>query len=74
MSELTLRYYFTRDSTDSLTFNCDYALIDCANIYAVFVPVNPALAGADYYLELHFFNRGRRSAAGNQQWSDPNAI
>jgi hypothetical protein len=52
--ELTIRYYFTIDSASPLTFNCDYALLGCANLSASFVPVSPAGPGADYYLELSF--------------------
>jgi len=52
MSELKIRYYFTRDSVQSLLFSCDYAIFGCANMTGSFTPINAV--GADYYLEVGF--------------------
>jgi Cellulose binding domain len=54
LTEFKIRYYFTIDSASPLTFNCDYALVGCANLNAAFVSVNPIQPGTDYYLELSF--------------------
>jgi O-glycosyl hydrolase len=54
LTGLKLRYYFTRDTAQSLVFNCDYAAVGCGNISGTFVAVNPAKATADYYLEVSF--------------------
>ncbi len=53
-------YYFTRDTAQDMTLNCDYAVFGCSNVTGVFVPVNPTLTNTDYYLEVGFTN-----AAGN---------
>jgi hypothetical protein len=55
MSELKLRYYFTKDAGVS-TFSawCDYAVKSCANISVIVAALNPATATADYYIEVSF--------------------
>jgi Cellulose binding domain/GDSL-like Lipase/Acylhydrolase family/Carbohydrate esterase 2 N-terminal len=60
LSQFKIRYYFTRDTAQNMTFNCDYAGVGCANVTRSFVPISPALNGADYYLEIGF-----TTAAGN---------
>ncbi len=52
LSELTIRYYFTRDTNQALVFNCDYASFDCANVTGAFTTVS--MAGADTYMEVGF--------------------
>jgi hypothetical protein len=64
LSGLKLRYYFTRDTAQSLVFNCDYASVGCANLSAAFVAVNPAKPTADYYLEISFSTAAGSIAAG----------
>jgi beta-glucanase (GH16 family) len=54
LSEVKIRYYFTTDTASAFTFNCDYALFGCSNLSASFIQVNPALPGADYYMEMSF--------------------
>ena len=54
-SQLTIRYWFTRDSVSVLEAACDYAYpVACSNITRSFTPVVPARSGADYYLEVGF--------------------
>jgi CSLREA domain-containing protein len=54
LSELRLRYYFTRDSARPLTFTCVVAQVGCGSLSATFVTVNPIQPGADAYLEVSF--------------------
>lgn len=55
LPDLTLRYWFTRDteSTDLIGF-CDYAEISCDKVRTSFVQVTPRRPGADTYLEVTF--------------------
>src|SRR5213076_205973 len=62
LSEFKIRYYFTRDTNQSLTFSCDYAIFDCANLTGNFVPISAV--GADYYMEVGF-TAGAGSVAAN---------
>jgi hypothetical protein len=52
LSQVKLRYYFTKDSASDLSFWCDYAQIGSANVEAHFVTVDPAKGTADTYLEI----------------------
>jgi hypothetical protein len=54
LSNLTVRYWFTEDGTQPLTYSCDYAPVGCANITGTFAAVSPAVTGADHYLQLSF--------------------
>lgn len=54
LSGLKLRYYFTVDGDKNQQFHCDYALAGSGNVSGYFVKLNPALTGADYYLEITF--------------------
>jgi|HubBroStandDraft_2_1064218.scaffolds.fasta_scaffold211236_2 hypothetical protein len=61
LANVTVRYWFTADGSQSQVFACDYAAsplstdpISCPDVDATFVPVTPATATADTYLELSF--------------------
>ena len=54
LSAVTVRYWFTADTTGSLSYACDYAVLDCANVKGSFGAVSPAVTGADRYLEVGF--------------------
>jgi endo-1,4-beta-D-glucanase Y len=54
MNQLAIRYYFTRDTAQSLTFNCDWAMVGCANLTGTFAALPSATSNADYYLEVRF--------------------
>ena len=54
LSALTIRYWFTEDGSQPLTYACDYAPVGCANITGAFTAVSPAVTGADHYLQLSF--------------------
>jgi hypothetical protein len=54
LSTVTVRYWYTADSTQPQTWVCDFAQVGCANLTARFVGVSPARANADTYLEVGF--------------------
>lgn len=52
LSGITVRYWFTEDGTQPMSFACDYSPIGCSNITAHFNTTS--LGGQDHYLELGF--------------------
>jgi hypothetical protein len=55
LSSLTMRYWFTNETpSDPLVFECDYALVTCANLTAKFVTLATPVTGANTYLQLGF--------------------
>ena len=62
LTDVTLRYWYTTDTSQQQVFACDYATIDCANVQGQFVKMQPARSGADTYLEISF--TGGELAAG----------
>ncbi len=74
LSALTVRYWFTEDSTDALHYACDYAPLGCANITGTFGTVSPAVTGADHYLELGFGSGAGNLGPGNSTGGIQNRI
>jgi endoglucanase len=68
LSELKIRYWFTREDTANQTFNCDWAAVpgSCSNVTGMFVQLNPTRPGADFYLEVGFTAGAGSIAAGGQ--------
>jgi len=64
LSNVTVRYWFTEDGTQPLTYACDYAPVGCANITGTFATVSPAKTNADHYLQLSFGSAAGTLAAG----------
>jgi endoglucanase len=64
LGTVTVRYWYTADSTQPQTWVCDFAQVGCANLTARFVGVSPARAGADTYLEIGFRSGLAALAAG----------
>ncbi len=64
LSELTMRYYFTRDTAQPLAFTCQYATLGCANYSGSFTALSSPTSTADYYLEVSF-GSGAGSLAPN---------
>jgi hypothetical protein len=54
LSSLTIRYWFTEDGTNPLSYSCDWAPIGCSNITGTFVTVSPSRTSADRYLQIGF--------------------
>ncbi|RZK54122.1 MAG: T9SS type A sorting domain-containing protein, partial [Hymenobacter sp.] len=53
-SDLTVRYYFTRDGATTLVPQVDYAKLGASNISVRYVALATPLNGADGYLEIGF--------------------
>ncbi len=68
LSELKIRYWYTREGTASQNFWCDYSAIpgSCSNLSGTFVQVSPARTGADFYLEVSFTTAAGSIPAGGQ--------
>jgi len=68
LSELKIRYWFTREGTAGQSFWCDWAMVtgSCSNVTGTFVQVNPARTGADFYLEVGFNPAAGSIPAGGQ--------
>jgi endoglucanase len=68
LSELKIRYWYTREGTASQNFWCDYSAIpgSCTNLSGAFVQVSPARTGADFYLEVSFTPAAGSILAGGQ--------
>jgi len=64
LSELKIRYYFTKEAGGTLVFNCDYALKGCGNLSGTFIAISPALPTANYYMEINFTAGAGSIAAG----------
>lgn len=54
LSNVTIRYWYTSDGSQSQQYWCDYAVVGCSNVKGSFVAVSPARTNADYYLEISF--------------------
>jgi hypothetical protein len=70
LSQLKLRYWYTIDSNQPQTFNCDYSSVGCSNLTGAFVQIpdnSPNKTGAsDTYLEIGFKDNTGNLAAGGQ--------
>jgi endo-1,4-beta-xylanase len=68
LSELKIRYWYTREGTTGQNFFCDWSAISggCSNLTSSFVQLNPARTGANFYLEIGFSTAAGSIAAGGQ--------
>ena len=60
LSNITVRYYYTEDGTQSQTFWCDWSTAGTSNVSGTFVSLSTPLSNADHYLQIGF-----TSAAGS---------
>jgi aryl-phospho-beta-D-glucosidase BglC (GH1 family) len=63
LSELKIRYYFTREGTSAQSFWCDWATIGSANVTGAFANITP-VTGANNYVEISFAAAAGSIAAG----------
>ena len=54
LNSVTLRYYFTADTTGSYTFQCAWAVPGCANLTGTVVAMADPTPTADHYLQITF--------------------
>ncbi|MDQ1287116.1 MAG: endoglucanase [Actinomycetota bacterium] len=64
LSQITVRYWFTSEPTTTLTYACDYAPVNCANVTGKIVAVAPPVTGADRYVELGFAGKAGKLYPG----------
>ncbi len=64
LNSLQIRYWFTKDSSQSLQYFCDWAQLGCANIQSGFNSLSQSVNGADTYLEMGFGSGAGQIAAG----------
>jgi len=62
LSSVKMRYYFTNDGTQSLSFQCDYANVGSGNITGTFTTISKT--NADRYFEVGFTSAAGTLAAG----------
>jgi hypothetical protein len=60
LSDVTIRYYYTKDSNQAQSFWCDWSPVGSSNVTGNFVTMDAPQTNADCYLEIGF-----TSAAGN---------
>ena len=56
LTDITMRYWYTADSSQAQVVECDYATVDCANVHTGLVQMSPSRPTADTYLEVSFTN------------------
>jgi hypothetical protein len=70
LNQVKLRYWYTADSTQSQTFNCDYATTGCGTVAGTFtnIPTNSPnwTSASDIYLEVGFSTSAGYLPAGGQ--------
>jgi endoglucanase len=54
LTNITMRYWYTADSSQPQQADCDYATVDCASIHMALVQMGSARPNADTYLEVGF--------------------
>jgi endoglucanase len=54
LGTVTVRYWYTEDSTQPQTWVCDFAQVGCANVVGRFVTLPTPRTNADTYLEVSF--------------------
>jgi hypothetical protein len=74
MSELKIRYYFTKDNTRPLLWNCVWAQVGCQNVTGTFMTMGTPKPTADTYLEVGFTAAAGSIVAGGNSGEAQNYI
>jgi hypothetical protein len=64
LSNVKIRYYYTKNGTQTQNFYCDYSPVGSSNITGSFVTLATAKTGADTYVEVGFTSGAGSIAAG----------
>ena len=64
LSNVTMRYFYTCDTSASETFTCDYSTAGTGNVTGTIVSMSPTYATADTYLQIGFTSGAGSIAAG----------
>ena len=64
LSQITLRYYFSADTTVPYTFACAWAVVGCSNLTGTVVALADPTPTADHYLQITFDADAGSLAAG----------
>ena len=64
LSNVKIRYYYTKDGVQTQNFYCDYTPVGSSNVTSAFVTVSPVKTVADTYLEIGFLSGAGSLAAG----------
>lgn len=64
LSNISLRYYYTLDGTQSQNFYCDWSHVGSQNVVGTFKTLSPAITLADTYLEIGFSTGAGTLAVG----------
>jgi hypothetical protein len=64
LSDVTIRYWFTQDSSVPMVFSCDYAVVGCSNVTATFGTIDPSDPSRTY-LQIGFTSRAGTVGAGD---------
>lgn len=67
LSDVKIRYWFTKDDASAPTIYCDFATVNCSNLTRQVVTVSPNRTNADSYLELGFSSGAGSIAGGADQ-------
>lgn len=67
LSDVKIRYWFTKDDTAAPTIYCDFATVNCSNLTQRIVALSPARTNADSYLEIAFTSGAGSIAGGANQ-------
>lgn len=54
LTAITMRYWYTADSSQPQEIACDYVTVGCGNVHTELVPMNPPRPLADTYLKVGF--------------------
>jgi PKD repeat protein len=63
LSELKIRYWFTREGSASQSFWCDWAALGSQHVTGIFTNITP-VTGANHYVEISFSSAAGSVAAG----------